>query len=244
MLHPEWSIGLRILLALHIAAGSAAFVCAPVALAVVKGGRTHRFWGKIYFWSMAAVAATAMALSIALPILFLALVAVFSFYSAFIAYRVLYLKDLPKGRRVPHLDWAAALITCIASAVLFVLGFVAPTLMRIGVITIVGHSVSIVSIVFGWIGMQISGLAMRDFLRPPKDKMFWWYGHMQGMIGSYIAALTAFSSVNLSHYFGSAWWVWLWPTMVGVPLMLLWTAYYKRKFNRRATRVAIPAVVR
>ena len=29
---------------------------------------------------------------------------------------------------------------------------------------------------------------------------------MQGMIASYIAAMTAFFAVNLSHWFGAAWW--------------------------------------
>jgi hypothetical protein len=32
--------------------------------------------------------------------------------------------------------------------------------------------------------------------------MFWWFGHMQGMIASYIAAMIAFSAVNLTHWFG------------------------------------------
>jgi hypothetical protein len=56
------------------------------------------------------------------------------------------------------------------------------------------------------------------------------FGHMQGMIGSYIAAMTAFSAVNLSRWFGAAWWVWLWPTIVGVPVIATWTAYYKKRF--------------
>ena len=94
MLHPHWALYLQILLALHISAGAIAFICAPVALATVKGGRTHRLWGKIYFWAMATVAVTALTLSLALPIFFLAMVAVFSFYSAFAAYRILYLKDM------------------------------------------------------------------------------------------------------------------------------------------------------
>ena len=56
---------------------------------------------------------------------------------------------------------------------------------------------------------------------------------MQGMIGSYIAAMTAFSAVNLSRWFGPAWWVWLWPTLVGVPAIIAWSAYYEKKFAPR-----------
>src|SRR5580704_18941179 len=91
-MHSDWATYLRVLLALHITCGVVAFVCAPVALATAKGGRTHRQWGKVYFWAMAGVAATALILSFALPIFFLAMVAVFSFYSAFAGYRILYLK--------------------------------------------------------------------------------------------------------------------------------------------------------
>ena len=62
MLHAEWAPALRILLALHILNGIVALICAPIALATAKGGRAHRRWGKIYFWAMAVVAVTALAL--------------------------------------------------------------------------------------------------------------------------------------------------------------------------------------
>ena len=87
---PLW---MRAFLAVHVAAGTSAFVLAPLALITAKGGKAHRRWGKIYFWAMAVVAVTAMVMAIYRPILFLALVAIFSFYSAFVGYRVL----RPKG---------------------------------------------------------------------------------------------------------------------------------------------------
>jgi|SRR5947209_3174443 len=235
MLHAEWAPALRILLALHILNGIVALICAPIALATAKGGRAHRRWGKIYFWAMAVVAVTALALSIALPVLFLALVAVFSFYSAFVAYRILYLKDLHTTGKASAVDWAAAIATFVCSLALAILGIVAARLMVVGLIRIAGHDISIVSVVFGCIGMNTSAQSIKGFVRRPTEKMFWWYGHLQGMIGSYIAALTAFSAVNLSHWFGAAWWVWLWPTMLGVPAITIWTGYYKKKFaGRRA----------
>ena len=81
-MHPEWATYLRVLLAIHIACGVVGLLCAPVALATEKGGKTHRRWGKVYFYAMAGVASTALILSFALPVFFLAMVAVFSFYSA------------------------------------------------------------------------------------------------------------------------------------------------------------------
>ena len=229
-MHPEWATYLRVLLGLHIACGALAFLCAPIALATAKGGRNHRRWGKIYFWAMAAVAVTALALSFALPIYFLAMVSIFSFYAAFSAYRILSLKDLYKGGRPLAMDWIAALVTVLSSLLLFLMGFLRPELMGVGVIQLAGHAISIVSVVFGGIGMRLGSRSIAQFVKPPAERMFWWYDHMQGMIASYIAAMTAFSAVNLSRFFGPAWWVWLWPTIVGVPAIAIWTAYYKKKF--------------
>src|SRR3984885_3729570 len=100
MQDPVW---IRALLGIPIAAGSTAFVMAPLALLTAKGGKAHRRWGKIYFWAMAVVASTAMVLALYRPILFLALVAVFSFYAAFSAYRVLFHKNFPRGEKVSSL---------------------------------------------------------------------------------------------------------------------------------------------
>jgi len=103
---------MHFLLALHITAGSGAFVLAPLALVTAKGGKAHLRWGKIYFWCMAIVAFTALVMSAYRPILFLALVAIFSFYAAFTAYRVLGQKAaLPCWTtRCPHWAHLAAVI--------------------------------------------------------------------------------------------------------------------------------------
>lgn len=214
-------------------------MCAPVALSAAKGGKTHRRWGKVYFWAMAGVAVTALILSLALPVYFLTMVALFSFYAAFAAYRILYLKDMYKGERPKAGDWLAAIVTILSSFLLFLMGFLKPLLMGVGVIQIAGHTVSVVSVVFGIIGMRMGQASIRRFVKPPTEKMFWWFGHMQGMIGSYIAAMTAFSAVNLSRWFGAAWWVWLWPTIVGVPAIAVWTAYYEKQFSQKPKVVAI-----
>ena len=238
-MHANWPLWLRLLLYAHIACGATGFLCAPIALVTKKGGQNHRYWGKIYFWAMTGVAITALILAVALPVWFLAMVSVFSFYAAFAAYRILHLKDLARGGRPKAYDWGVALLTFASSATLCLAGILAPRAMGIGLISIAGHAVSIVSVVFGILGMRLAANSLVTFFRPPQDKMFWWYDHLQGMIGSYIAAMTAFSSVNLSHWFGSAWWVWLWPTMIGVPAISLWTAYYKKKFAASRQKVAV-----
>jgi hypothetical protein len=230
-MHPDWPMYLRILLTLHIACGVTAFVWAPVALATAKGGKAHRRWGKVYFWAMAGVAVSAL-------IFFLAMVAVFSFYASFAAYRILYLKDLYTGGKPLLTDWVAAAATMASSFLLLLMGFLRPALMGVGVVHLAGRQVSIVSVVFGLIGMRLGFSSISDFVKPPTTKMFWWFAHLQGMIGSYIAAMTAFSAVNLGPYFGTAWWVWLWPTMIGVPAISICTAYYQKKFTPRTKAVS------
>jgi hypothetical protein len=223
-MHAADPVWMKAFLGVHIAAGASSFLLAPVALATAKGGKQHKRWGMVYLWSMGVVAATALPMALYRPVLFLALVAVFSFYLAFAGFRVTRLKELARGGSATPVDWIAAVITFLASACLAGFGAFRPAWV---------HGFGIVSIVFGFIGMRASVAEMWKFVRKPTEKMFWWYTHLGNMIGSYIAAWTAFSAVTLSQYFGNAWYVWLWPTIVGVPSIVLTTAYYKRKFAPR-----------
>jgi hypothetical protein len=97
----------------------------------------------------------------------------FSFYSAFAAYRVLYLKDMHKGARPKAVDWLAAVMTVLSSLLLFLMGFLQPVLMGVGVIRMAGHAASIVSIVFGIIGMRMGMGSIHGFIKPSGEKMFW-----------------------------------------------------------------------
>lgn len=223
---PMW---MRAFLGVHIAAGATAFLMAPLALVTAKGGKAHRRWGKVYLWALGTVAATALPMAIYRPVLFLALVAVFSFYACFSAWRVLALKDLARGGRAKGVDWFAAVVTFVASACLAGFALFKPAIVQ---------HMGVVAIVFGVIGMSLAIRQMKSFVWKPTEKMFWWYTHLGSMIGSYIAAWSAFSVVTLSRYLGSAWYVWLWPVMVGVPAITLTTAYYKRKFAPKVKSAA------
>lgn len=227
---PVWMRGL---LALHIAAGFAAFVLAPIALITAKGGRAHKRFGIVYLWAMGIVAATAVPMALYRPVLFLALVAVFSFYAAFSGWRVVKLKALARGGSAEAVDWMAAGITFLSSLALALLGALRPVAVQ---------GMGIVSIVFGILGMRLAYSQLRKFVRKPREKMFWWYDHLGNMIGSYIAAWTAFSVTTLVRVFPNAgMWMWLWPTMAGVPAITLTIIYYKRKFMPRKPPVAATA---
>jgi len=218
---------------IHITAGTIALVLAPLAMLTVKGGRAHRLWGKIYFWAMAVVAVTAVVLALWRPQIFLALLAVFSFYMAFSGYRALSRKRPLESQGAAALDWTAALVTLVVSAALVVLGLVrpGPAWQRLG----------IVPVVFGALGMLLAGLDIAKFVRPPADRNAWWFAHMRGMLGSYIATVSAFSVVNLAFLPITV--RWLWPTVIGTPLIAVWVTYYRIRFRRApAARIeAAPA---
>jgi uncharacterized membrane protein len=206
---------------LHVTAGFTALVVAPVAMLTAKGGITHRRWGKVYYYAMVVVAASAVVLGLLRPNLFLTLLAVFSFYTAFSGYRALARKR-PDAARRDVVAWAVAIVTLATSATMIVLGLVAPSdaWRRIGV----------VAVVLGSVGVTLAATDLAALSRPPADRMAWWYAHMGRMLGSYVAAVTAFSVVNLTVLPLTA--RWLWPTIIGTPLITVWITYYKRRFAR------------
>src|SRR6202043_3194057 len=123
-------------------------------------------------------------------------------------FRVLRLKELARGGSATPIDWIAAVITFVASACLAGFGAFRPAW---------GQGFGIVSVVFGFIGMRAAVAEIWSFVRKPTEKMFWWYTHLGNMIGSYIAAWTAFSVVTLAPMFGHPTLVWLWPAAGGGP---------------------------
>jgi uncharacterized membrane protein len=224
---PVW---MKALLVLHIACGFGSFLLAPVALATAKGGKQHRRWGMVYLWAMGGVAVTALPMALYRPVLFLAMVAVFSFYAAFSGYRVLKLKDLARGGHAKAIDWIAAGVTFCCSAMLAGFGIFRPHIVQ---------NMGVVAVVFGVIGMGLALGQVRTFVWKPTVKIFWVRTHIGNFIGSYIAAWSAFSVVTLSQYLGNAWYVWLWPTLIGVPASAFTVAYYMRKFSPKTPVVRV-----
>jgi hypothetical protein len=209
------------LLIIHIAAGTIAFIVAPVAMIVKKGGTNHRRWGKVFFWSMTVVAATAAIMAPMHENMFLTLVAVFSFYLAFSGFRAVYRKKTYHTGRAAALDWIFALLNGVFSFTLIVFGILK-----------LPNSFGIISIVFGFLGTSLSVRDIFTFIKPSKVKSKWFFDHMTGMIAAYIAAMSAFSAVNFNFEWLPTTIQWLWPTIIGVPLMNIWIRSYRKKFNK------------
>lgn len=204
----------------HIAAGSIALLAAPGAMLTVKGGLWHRRWGHVYVWAMGVVAVTALALAAIRPNLFLALLAVFSFYLAFIGQRSIARRRLPPGRRATALDWGGAAVAGTGALGLLLYAL----LLRGG-----GRSgLWPVAFIFGLLGLLLAGRELQSFWRPAADPRAWRYRHMGNMLGAYIATVSAFSVVNFTLLPPLV--RWLWPTAVGVPLIGLWIRHDRRRF--------------
>lgn len=216
---PFWVV---ILLAVHVTAGLLCLVFAPLALLSVKGGPSHRRWGKYYFAAVSMMTATALVLASYRPRYFLAMIAVLSFYLAFSGYRALTLKARDDGA-ARAVDWIAAGAASIACAGLVALGLY-PLAS--------GGSAVVVPVILGLLGLRATGGDLVRFARGPAHPLSWLNTHLGHFIASYIAALTAFSVVTLPRLFPDAGVVlWLWPAALGVPLIYIAGAYYRRKFT-------------
>lgn len=217
----------RVMLFVHIGAGFIGLFVAPVAMIVRKGGKAHRRWGGAYFWSMSVVCLTALVLAVLNPNLFLLLLAVFSFYQAFIGYRVLSMKrpDIKASHRPIWLDWGGSVLMAFASLGFFVVG-----LVRV----LSGNGFGTVALVFGVLGATFAINDMRRYVNPPQDKRAWWFTHMNGFLGAYIATVTAFSSTNFD--FLPLTLRWLWPTVLGTIGISLWNFKYRKHFGQLAQR--------
>ena len=208
---------LDIVLWVHIAGGSVAVASGLVAILSRKGGGLHRGVGKAYFGGMTIVFITAVILGLAHWNPFLLLVGVFSFQLVVFGYRSLYHKQLHR-KKVPRLDYLIVGVAGFGDICLIGLG---------GWWLSGGQTMGAVAIVFGIIGLLFTRRVYRKFNSPPVDKKHWLKGHLSGMMGGYIATVTAVLVVNV-QIGGLNWLLWLFPTIVLTPVIF----YYNRKHSR------------
>jgi hypothetical protein len=213
----------RILLLIHICAGTVALVVAPGAMITVKGGLWHRRWGKAYVWAMVVIAATGTVMSLLRPNLFLLMVAVFSFYLVFSGYRVLHRKK--PGQRRTFADWTVTFTMLLAG-----LGFIGYGVQRLPT-----SSFGVVPILFGAVALLLTGREIIELRHPPTEPRWWWFSHMRSMLAAYLATVSAFSVVNFTFLPYTV--RWIWPTVLGSAGIVIWTGYYRRKFARQTAPV-------
>ena len=214
-----------ILIIVHVLAGVIVLLLgAAVMILPKKGNQRHRVLGKIYFWSMMTIVGAGMLLMIFFLFnLFLFSISIFSAYLVFVGYRSPKIKR--PGTEKP-IDWAAAIITLVSGIGLGLFGLYnlvfESNLMDLGIL----------SLIFAFFLIHTSLGGLRSLKRKQRgEKMQWLYDHMNGMIGAYIAAFTAFIVQNGESFapnFEHNWIFWLLPAMLGLPLTGLWVKKYKR----------------
>ena len=197
----------KVALYAHIAAGFTALIVGLIPMFSEKGGKTHRLAGKIFTICMLVVSFSAVWLVMFKgSSLFLFFIAILTFQSIYFGNRLVQMKGNIQAK---WYDWLVAGVGFAAGLAMFY--FAVKTLTT-------GSGVQLVSILFFIFGIGLTVVGWRDvqLLRFPERDKFgkhaWFFGHLVRMMTAYIATLTAFFVVNVSHvsqnfYFDLAAWI-------------------------------------
>ncbi|MFM1883099.1 MAG: hypothetical protein RJA05_1508, partial [Planctomycetota bacterium] len=201
---------LRMLVVAHIAAGFAA-IAASITAASSKAlhlpHRVHRIAGRTFSLAMLGTVVTAVPMALLGGNLLLLLVAILSGYLAFAGWR----EAVRSGTAAAWPDRAAAVLMMLAGMAMIALGTLAVTR---------GNAGGIVLLAFGAIGFSLAWTDLRRIGRPC-DRPTRIANHLIRMMGATIAVITAFLVVNVR--FDPGWVVWLAPTVVLTPLIIVWS---------------------
>ncbi|RNC83806.1 MAG: hypothetical protein ED557_08515 [Balneola sp.] len=209
----------------HVLLGALCLISGLIPMFSKKGGKLHRLSGKLFFWTMFGIFATALLMIFFYRFnYFLLVIAVFSFYMCFTGYRVLYRK---KPGEQNWIDWTGAIITTLAG-----LSFLYLAVTRY----IDSGSIKPLIILLTVFGFLTSWSAIEDMIifrkKNVDDKLWWFYHHMSAFCGAYIAAVTAFavqmSGTHLAHL-EYAWLSWILPAALGTPLISIAKRRYMKK---------------
>jgi len=214
----------QIIKIIHILAGATALITGLIAMLTRKGGKAHRFNGKLYFWSMAIIFVSSIYMSLYKEMIFFVLIAFFSFQAAFSGYRILYLKKLNQGQKAEAIDYIGIIVGALAASFM----------LYLGIINVIRSNQSgIILLVFGTFYSLGVWQEYRKFQKPPTDKMFWYYKHIGQMGGAYIATSTAFLVNNYRLFpFIPGVVLWLLPTAVGVVIITRVIKKYKKQYSK------------
>lgn len=203
---------------LHIISGSIALITGPIAMFNQDGGKLHRKSGIIYFYSMLVIFVSSIILSIVRENWFLFMVGIFSCYLVMTGYRALALKMLHRGQKAEKIDWIIVIAAFLAGIGLMVMG--------VWMFWSQGNSFGLVPFIFG--GTMLSGVKedYKRFTVPPTEKNHWLLKHICGMMGGYIATLTAFLVQNVQT--NPSFIAWLAPSVFITPIIIYSTNKIKK----------------
>lgn len=225
----------RVVLVLHIIAGTLAVLVGAVPLIANKGGAFHRRWGARFMMIMIGVLSTAVVLTVIGRSPYFAGLTASATLTLFSGWRVLQRRrpDLHAAHRASALDWAVTL-ACVAVAVLLL---------------VLGHSGRVVanlpvllSLAYGT--LVYAAWDIWRFLAPlsrPYSPQLWLYEHIVKIIGAYFATVAAFSGSVLQ--FLPPPWKQLWAVSLGQILAVVFVVRYRSRSRRARLRVVQPELL-
>ena len=205
----------KIILLIHIFFGTIGLLTGTINIIKSKGTKPHFLVGKIFVFSMIVNAIAGFTLAVMHQLIFLLIVAVFSFYMVSTGQRILLLKNFLNNQKPKTIDY---LLTY--GMLLFGIGFV----IYGSNMLFHRNTFGSVLLVFGLISLLMVRTDLKLHQGQTKHKNYWLLIHLQRMIGSYIASVTAFLVTNSHFNLGII--SWLAPTVLLVPLIIKWSKQY------------------
>ena len=216
----------------HVIGGSVALGAFLIPLISKKGGKLHIKAGWTYSYAMILVGLSAFVItpwrvffdSARTPssqgfALFLFFIAFFTLSALWDGLSVLKLKN----RKAPSKDFrhlAPPAATVLLAFVTQLMGLHLHDNLLIG---------------FPFIGYFLAAGQFHYWLTAPKEKMHWWYAHMNGMITACIATVTAFAVIAVPRIWPSpiahSLVLWIAPGLVLGTILGRWTVFYKNQFG-------------
>ncbi|MGG7621663.1 DUF2306 domain-containing protein [Bacillus coreaensis] len=219
---------------LHIAAGFLALILFWIPLVTKKGGKVHNKVGWVYVFAMAFVSFSAFYMGCYRVLFdetadatkvsfswFLIFISILSGATCWYGIRVLRFKK----RKERHRSW----IDLFVSSLLLISGIgIAWYGFKIGTSLIT---------YFPLLGVFLGGSQLYYWLRKPVKNMHWLFEHLSGMIAcsiSTVTAFTVFGAPRLLNIPSSSLFLWFLPTVILVPVLILFTIKYEKKYNNHS----------
>ncbi len=206
-------ITLLVAILIHVIAGIGALLSGALAILLRKNTPKHKPVGRIYFWCMTVIFVTGIFLSLAKELPFFFFIAIFTYYSALIAYRALRLKNLHNTQKPAPVDWLIQIVAGLVFLVMFIISLFN--------LTKPSNDAAIVALVFCSLGLVGVFRNSRRFIKGPTETNYWLKMHIGNMLGSYIGAITAFLVNQSDHIPVNPLLLWLGPTVIILPIIFM-----------------------
>ena len=209
----------ELMVSIHAVSGAIVFIIGLLQIVLKKGGKIHQILGKLYLVSWLVLLVTGAYIGS----LFIMMLGLFGFYYALTGTRISRLKNEPIqlfDKSIMILGAGTSLYMLYAAVRLYLNG---------------NTSFAIIFSVFGLIFLNstvqdiLKYIYNRKWKKEDLGKMDWYFEHFTRMSISFIAAVTAFTSVQ--NVFQNNTVNFLAPTVIGTILIVWAKRFYKKKFN-------------